>query len=81
MLTVVVIFYLGLSLLVGVFLSRRVKKTSDFLIAPFLLSISVSYDAFMRYQSARVAQWGCILSGMIVIFISFCTALIGSAGR
>jgi Na+/proline symporter len=33
MLTVVVIFYLCLSLLVGVFLSRRVKKTSDFLIA------------------------------------------------
>jgi len=33
MLTIVVIFYLGLSLLVGVFLSRRVKKTSDFHIA------------------------------------------------
>ena len=33
MLTVVVIFYLGLSLLVGAFLSRRVKKASDFLIA------------------------------------------------
>jgi Na+/proline symporter len=41
-----------------------------FLILPFLLSISVSYDAFMRYQSARsaaVARWGCILAGIIVI--------------
>ncbi len=66
------------------FIPSGMLSQAIFLIAPFLLSISVSYDAFMRYQSARsarVAQWGCILSGMIVIFISFCTALIGSAGR
>ncbi len=55
-----------------------------FIIVPFLLSISVSYDAFMRYQSAssaRVAKWGCILGGVIVIFISLCVGLIGAIGR
>ncbi len=55
-----------------------------FIIIPFLLSISVSYDAYMRYQSAKsasVAKWGCILGGIIVIVISFCVGLIGSAGR
>jgi len=55
-----------------------------FLILPFLLSISVSYDAYMRYQaakSAKVARWGAILGGMIVIGVSFCTALVGAAGR
>jgi SSS family solute:Na+ symporter len=55
-----------------------------FIIIPFLLSISVSYDAFMRYQSAKsakVAQWGSIIGGIIVIFISFCIGLIGSIGK
>ncbi|MGB2906515.1 MAG: hypothetical protein WBB73_05415, partial [Candidatus Aminicenantaceae bacterium] len=55
-----------------------------FIIIPFLLSISVSYDAYMRYQSAKsakVAKWACILGGIIVIFISFCVGVIGSAGR
>ena len=66
------------------FIPSGMLSQAIFLIVPFLLSISVSYDAFMRYQStrsARVAQWGCILSGVIVIFISACTAVIGSAGR
>jgi SSS family solute:Na+ symporter len=38
----------------------------------------------MRYQSAKsaaVAKWGCVLGGIIVIIISFCTGIIGSAGR
>ena len=55
-----------------------------FLITPFLFSISVSYDAFIRYQSARtasIAKWACIFSGLLVIAISFCAALIGAAGR
>ena len=55
-----------------------------FLIVPFLLSISVSYDAYMRYQAARsaqIARWGCILAGILVIGISLCTALIGAVGR
>ena len=55
-----------------------------FIILPFFIAITVSYDAFMRYQSAKsakIAQWGCILAGIIVIFISFCTGFIGAAGR
>lgn len=55
-----------------------------FLIVPFLLSISVSYDAFMRYQSAKsatVAKWGCILAGLIVIALSLCVGVIGVAGQ
>ena len=55
-----------------------------FLITPFLFSISVSYDAFMRYQAARsaaIAKWACILSGLLVIVISFCAALIGAVGK
>lgn len=55
-----------------------------FLITPFLFSISVSYDAFMRYQSARsarIAKWACILAGILVIAISFCSALAGAAGK
>jgi solute:Na+ symporter, SSS family len=55
-----------------------------FTILPFLLAISVSYDAFMRFQaakSANVARWGAILGGLIVIAVSFCTAFIGAAGR
>jgi SSS family solute:Na+ symporter len=55
-----------------------------FLITPFLFSISVSYDAFMRYQSARtgrIAKWGCILAGALVVAISFCASLVGAAGK
>ena len=55
-----------------------------FLILPFLLSISVSYDAFMRFQaakSAKTAMWGAIFGGLIVIFVSFCISLVGSAGK
>jgi SSS family solute:Na+ symporter len=55
-----------------------------FIIIPFLLAISVSYDAFMRYQSAKsgkVAKWGCILGGIIVILISFCVGLVGTTGK
>lgn len=55
-----------------------------FLVLPFLLSISVSYDAYMRFQaakSAKVARWGAVMGGLIVIAVSFCTALVGAAGR
>lgn len=66
------------------FIPQGMFSKAVFIILPFLLSISVSYDAFMRYQSAsseRVARWGCVLGGLIVIFVSFCTGLIGAAGR
>ena len=66
------------------FVPAGLGSRAVFLITPFLFSISVSYDAFIRYQSARsarIAKWGCILSGILVIAISFCAALIGAAGR
>jgi len=55
-----------------------------FLITPFLFSISVSYDAFIRYQSARtgvIAKWACVLAGILTIVVAFCAALIGAAGH
>jgi SSS family solute:Na+ symporter len=55
-----------------------------FLITPVLFSISVSYDAFIRYQSAKngaVARWACILSGLMVIAISLCASLVGALGK
>jgi solute:Na+ symporter, SSS family len=66
------------------FIPEGMGTRAVFLITPFLLSISVSYDAFIRYQSAKtasVAKWGCILSGLLVIVVSFCASLIGAAGK
>ncbi|MFC1790997.1 sodium:solute symporter [Gemmatimonadota bacterium] len=66
------------------FIPAGMGSRAIFLIVPFLLSISVSYDAFMRYQSAKsgaVAQWGCILAGLIVIGLSLCVGVIGAVGR
>jgi solute:Na+ symporter, SSS family len=66
------------------FIPTGMASKAVFLTLPFLLSISVSYDAFLRYQSAssgRIAKWGCIFAGIIVIFVAFCTSLIGAAGR
>jgi SSS family solute:Na+ symporter len=66
------------------FVPAGMETRAVFIILPFLLSISVSYDAFMRYQSARsdaVAKWGCMLAGALVIGISLCAGLIGAAGK
>ena len=66
------------------FIPAGMGTRAIFLITPFLFSISVSYDAFIRYQSARsarIAKRACILSGLLVIAISFCAALIGAAGK
>lgn len=72
------------SVLATPFVPEGMGSRAVFLIAPFLLSISVSYDAFIRYQSAKsgqVAKWACILAGLLVVAISFCAALIGAAGQ
>jgi SSS family solute:Na+ symporter len=72
------------SLLATPFIPTGMGSRAVFLITPFLFSISVSYDAFIRYQSAKsatIAKWACILSGVLVIGVSFCAALIGAAGR
>jgi SSS family solute:Na+ symporter len=55
-----------------------------YLVVPFLIAISVSYDAFLRYQAAknaRTASLGCIISGLIVIFIGVLASSVGAAGR
>ena len=66
------------------FIPAGMGSRAVFLIIPFFLSISVSYDAFMRYQSAKsatVAKWSCILAGIIVIALSLCVGVIGAVGR
>ncbi len=87
--TVVTLFKLGSmhsvsSLLATPFVPPGMASKAVFLIVPFLFAISVSQNAFMRYQSARtaeIAQWGSIFAGCIVLFISFCAALLGAAGH
>jgi SSS family solute:Na+ symporter len=54
-----------------------------YLVVPFLIAISVSYDAYIRYQSskdAKTAKWGCIIAGIIVIFIGILTSTVGAVG-
>jgi solute:Na+ symporter, SSS family len=66
------------------FIPEGMASRAVFLITPFLFSISVSYDAFIRYQSAKsgaVARWACILSGILVLVISLCAALVGTLGK
>ena len=66
------------------FIPQGMFSKAVFLILPFLLSISVSYDAYMRFQaakSAKTAKWGAIFGGLIVIAVSFCISLVGAAGR
>jgi SSS family solute:Na+ symporter len=72
------------SILFTKFIPKGLFSKAIFTILPFLLSISVSYDAFMRFQSAKsedVAKWGAILGGILVIFISFCASFVGAAGK
>lgn len=55
-----------------------------YLVLPFLLSISVSYDAYSRIQSAKnakTASLGCIIGGVLVIVIGGLCSTIGVAAR
>lgn len=55
-----------------------------YLVLPFLLSISVSYDAYSRIQSAkdaRTARLGCIFGGILVIIVGGLCSTIGVAAR
>jgi SSS family solute:Na+ symporter len=66
------------------FIPEGMGSRAIFLITPFLFAISVSYDAFIRYQSARtgaIAKWACVLAGVLTIIIAFCAALVGAAGH
>jgi len=52
-----------------------------YLLLPFFLSISVSYDAYARIQSAKDAKTatrGCIIGGIIVIFVGGLCSSIGA---
>jgi SSS family solute:Na+ symporter len=55
-----------------------------YLVIPFLIAISVSYDAYIRYQAARdakTAKWGCIIAGIIVIVIGILTSSVGAVAK
>lgn len=55
-----------------------------YLVLPFFLSISVSYDAYSRIQSAKnvkTARLGCIIGGILVILIGALCSMIGVAAR
>ena len=55
-----------------------------YLVIPFFIAISVSYDAYIRYQSAKdahTAKWGCIIAGIAVIFIGILTSTVGAIGK
>jgi solute:Na+ symporter, SSS family len=55
-----------------------------YLVVPFLIAISVSYDAYIRYQSAKdakTAKWGCIIAGIVVIFIGILTSSVGAISK
>lgn len=55
-----------------------------YLVVPFLLSISVSYDVYSRIQSARnarTASLGCILGGILVIVTGFFCSATGAAAK
>ncbi len=67
------------------FLPTGMLSRFIYLVLPFFLSISMSYDAYSRIQSAKdvkTAQKGCIYGGIIVIVIgSMCSAIGVMAAR
>jgi SSS family solute:Na+ symporter len=65
------------------FVPQGMGPRAVFIILPFLLSMSVSYDTYMRLQSAKsdsAARWGAISGGILVLLISFCAGLVGAVG-
>lgn len=65
------------------FVPEGMGSRAVFLITPFLFSIAVSYDAFIRYQAARtaaIARGACILAGLLTIAVSICAAFVGAVG-
>lgn len=54
-----------------------------YVLTPMLITIAVSYDAFMRYQSSKdykTAKWGCIIGGIITLIIGTFASSIGVVG-
>lgn len=66
------------------FIPKGMGTQFVYLVLPFLLSISVSYDAYSRIQSAknvRTAQIGSIIGGILVIIVGVLCSTIGVAAR
>jgi SSS family solute:Na+ symporter len=66
------------------FIPAGTLKKFIYLVIPFLIAISVSYDAYLRYQSAKntkTAVWGCIIAGFVVIVIGILASSIGAIGH
>lgn len=66
------------------FIPKGLGTRFVYLVLPFLLSISVSYDAYSRIQSAKdakTAQRGCIIGGVLVIIVGILCSTIGVASR
>lgn len=72
------------SLLSTPFIPKGMGTRFIYLVVPFLLSISVSYDAYSRIQSsknARTASLGSIIGGILVIIIGGFCSMIGTAAK
>lgn len=66
------------------FIPDGLFSTFIYQVTPMLVSISVSYDAFLRYQAAKdvkTAKWACILGGIITIFVGTAASIVGTAGH
>ena len=66
------------------FIPHGMVGTFVYYVLPFLLSMAVSYDCFMRYQSskdAKTAKWGCIFGGIITMFVGTMASAVGVAGH
>ncbi|WP_340111806.1 sodium:solute symporter family protein [Maribellus mangrovi] len=66
------------------FIPAGLLKKFIYLVVPFLIAISVSYDAYIRYQSAKdahTAKWGCIIAGIVVIIIGTLASSVGAIGH
>lgn len=66
------------------FITRGMGTKFVYLVLPFLLSISVSYDAYSRIQSAKdakTAQKGCVIGGILVIIVGLLCSTIGVAAK
>lgn len=72
------------SLFMTPFIPQGMFTKFIYLVTPFLVAISVSYDAYMRYQSAKdaeTAKWGMIYGGIIAIIFGIFASAIGVGGH
>jgi solute:Na+ symporter, SSS family len=72
------------AVLATAFVPPGMGARAAYIILPFLFSISVSYDAFMRFQCARTpdaARRGAIGGGIVVLGVSAAVGWVGAAGR